>query len=81
VLAAHSVTACNAPDHERVITTLKSRGVEANETFFLGGMDKGHILTVLKPYLFFDDQLSHLKGERLAMVQVPFGVANVDAEG
>lgn len=70
------ITARNAPAHERVITTLKSWGVEANETFFLGGMDKRRILMVLKPHLFFDDQLSHLKGEGLAMVHVPFGQSN-----
>jgi 5'-nucleotidase len=81
VLAVHSDHHCPQCSGPRAITTLKSRGVEANETFFLGGMDKRRILTVLKPHLFFDDQLSHLKGERLAMVQVPFGVANVDAEG
>ncbi len=70
------ITARNAPAHERVITTLKSWGVEANETFFLGGMDKRRILNVLKPHIFFDDQLDHLQTEGLAMVHVPFGVAN-----
>ena len=70
------ITARNAPAHERVITTLKSWGVEANETFFLGGMDKRRILNVLKPHIFFDDQLDHLKAKDLAMVHVPFGVAN-----
>ena len=72
------ITARNAPAHERVITTLKSWGVEANETFFLGGMDKRRILNVFKPHMFFDDQLDHLKATDLAMVHVPFGVANVE---
>jgi len=70
------ITARSAPAHERVITTLKSWGVEANETFFLGGMDKRRILNVLKPHIFFDDQLDHLQAKNLAMVHVPFGVAN-----
>lgn len=70
------ITARNAPAHERVITTLKEWGVEANETFFLGGMDKRRILNVLKPHIFFDDQREHLKANDLAMVHVPFGVAN-----
>lgn len=72
------ITARNAPAHERVITTLKSWGVEANETFFLGGMDKRRILNVFKPHMFFDDQLDHLKSTDLAMVHVPFGVANLE---
>lgn len=67
-----TVIAC----HEPVITTLKSWDVEANETFFLGGMDKRRILNVLKPHIFFDDQQDHQKAKDLAMVYGPFGVAN-----
>ncbi len=55
---------------------LKSWGVEANKTAFLGGMDKRRILNMFKPHIFFDDQLDHLKAKDLAMVHVPFGVAN-----
>jgi len=78
ILRTAIVTARNAPSHERVITTLESWGVWADETFFLGGMEKGRILGVLKPHIFFDDQLSHLKpsGDNIPMVHVPFGVAN-----
>ncbi|MFG1490822.1 5'-nucleotidase, partial [Oceanospirillum sp. HFRX-1_2] len=54
----------------------ESWGVSANETFFLGGMDKRRILDIFKPHLFFDDQTSHLNARNLAMVHVPFGVAN-----
>ena len=50
--------------------------MEANETFFLGGMDKRRIFNVFKPHIFFDDQLHHLKAKDLAMVHVPFSVAN-----
>lgn len=78
ILRTAIVTARNAPAHERVITTLEKWGVSANETFFLGGMDKQRILTVLKPHIFFDDQKSHLESEagEIPMVHVPFGIAN-----
>jgi len=72
------ITARNAPAHERVITTLESWGVSANETFFLGGMKKERILSVLKPHMFFDDQKVHLDAKigNIPMVHIPFGVAN-----
>jgi len=73
------ITARNAPSHERVVTTLKSWGVSADETFFLGGMDKSRVLAVFKPHIFFDDQMAHLRaapGGTIPMVHVPFGVAN-----
>jgi 5'-nucleotidase len=79
VLRIAIITARSAPSHERVVTTLKSWGVSANETFFLGGMDKSRVLAVFKPHIFFDDQLTHLKsspGGTIPMVHVPFGVAN-----
>ncbi|WP_293266486.1 5'-nucleotidase [Neptunomonas sp.] len=72
------VTARNAPSHERVITTLESWGVSANETFFLGGMSKDRILSRFKPHMFFDDQRTHLESGAgdIPMVHIPFGVAN-----
>lgn len=78
VIRTSIVTARNAPAHERVITTLEHWGVSANETFFLGGMKKDRILSVLKPHMFFDDQRSHLESEAgdIPMVHIPFGVAN-----
>ncbi|WP_028470955.1 5'-nucleotidase [Neptunomonas japonica] len=74
------VTARNAPSHERVITTLESWGVSANETFFLGGMDKNRILSRFTPHMFFDDQRSHLESGAgdIPMVHIPFGIANLD---
>jgi 5'-nucleotidase len=79
ILRIAIITARNAPSHERVVTTLRSWGVSADETFFLGGMDKARVLQVFKPHIFFDDQLSHLKsnGSAIPMVHVPFGVANL----
>lgn len=72
------VTARNAPAHERVITTLENWGVSPNEIFFLGGMQKQRILSVLKPHIYFDDQRSHLASNvgNIPMVHVPFGIAN-----
>jgi 5'-nucleotidase len=37
------------------------------------------VLSVFKPHIFFDDQLTHLKsspGGTIPMVHVPFGIAN-----
>ncbi|MGR9085787.1 MAG: 5'-nucleotidase [Gammaproteobacteria bacterium] len=78
ILRTAIITARNAPAHERVVTTLESWGVSANETFFLGGMKKERILAILKPHMFFDDQKSHLshEGGGVPMVHIPFGVAN-----
>lgn len=77
ILRISIVTARNAPAHERVVTTLKAWGVSADDTFLLGGMEKNRVLNILKPHIFFDDQLNHLSStENVPMVHVPFGVAN-----
>jgi len=72
------VTARNAPSHERAINTLKDWGVTVDEMFLLGGIEKSRILEILKPHLFFDDQLSHLDPglENIPLVHIPFGIAN-----
>lgn len=72
------VTARNAPALERPITTLAEWGVAANDAFFLGGIDKGAILQVMKPDIFFDDQKGHLESTAryAASVHIPYGVAN-----
>lgn len=76
------VTARNAPSHERALKTLKSWGVMANDAFFLGGIDKGKVLGVLKPHIFFDDQSGHLKSASAVVpsVHIPFGVTNQPAK-
>lgn len=81
VIKTAIVTARNAPAHERVVTTLRSWGIMADETFFLGGMSKTRILRALRPHLFFDDQLGHLSAaaEVVPVVHVPFGPANLPA--
>lgn len=72
------VTARNAPSHERVIRTLQSWGVRVNDAFFLGGIEKAKVLRILKPHIFFDDQLKHLEiaADEVPSVHVPFGVIN-----
>ena len=73
------VTARNAPSHERVVRTLQAWGVRVNDAFFLGGVEKRRVLEVLRPHIFFDDQLGHLNAasEVAPSVHVPFGVTNV----
>lgn len=72
------ITARNAPANERLVTTLNAWGITAAETFFLGGIEKKRVLDVLKPHVFFDDQLSHLEpaASEVPSVHIPFGVAN-----
>jgi 5'-nucleotidase len=77
ILKTSIVTARNAPSHERMIYTLKNMGVEVNEAFFLGGIDKSRILNIMKPHMFFDDQIGHLTHiDKVPAVHIPFGVAN-----
>ncbi|MET9886686.1 5'-nucleotidase [Streptomyces sp. NPDC006430] len=72
------VTARNAPAHERAVRSLENWGVTVNDAFFLGGVDKGAIIGVLKPHIFFDDQMSHLvvASRNTPSVHVPFGKVN-----
>ena len=73
------VTSRGAPSETRIITTLKAQGITAAELFLLDGLSKDRILTVLKPHIFFDDQLIHLKrtAAMIPSVLVPFGVTNL----
>lgn len=76
------VTARNAPAHERVVMSLREWGIEVDEVFFLGGIEKSKILEVFKPHIFFDDQLSHIEGAASVTpsAHVPFGIANQATE-
>jgi len=77
ILSTAIITARNAPAHERVVTTLKSLNIEVDDVFFLGGIDKARILNILKPHIFFDDQMIHLDHlENIPAVHIPFGIAN-----
>lgn len=71
------VTARNAPAHERVVNTLKSWGVEVTEAFFLGGISKDRVLEIMRPHIFFDDQMSHLDHlKNIPAVHIPMGITN-----
>lgn len=74
------VTARNAPAHERMIRTLNSWGIDVDSLFLLGGMDKDKILSILKPHMFFDDQMVHLENIHAPAVHIPFGIANRSTE-
>lgn len=72
------VTARNAPSHERLINTLMSLDIDTDELFLLGGIEKKNVLDVLKPHIFFDDQLGHLEpaADTTPSVHIPFGSIN-----
>lgn len=52
--------------------------IRVDEAFFLGGIDKGRVLRIFKPHIFFDDQMGHIEGVAriVPSVHVPFGVTN-----
>lgn len=72
------VSARNAPADQRVTTTLRKWGVSPDETFFLGGIEKKRVLSILKPHIFFDDQIAHLQtaAGNIPSVHIPFGIRN-----
>ncbi|WP_144722603.1 5'-nucleotidase [Cellulosimicrobium sp. TH-20] len=72
------VTARSAPAHERAVATLSSWGVTVDDAFFLGGVDKGGVLEVLRPHIFFDDQRAVVEAARRVApsVHVPYGELN-----
>jgi len=71
------VTARSAPAHERMVNTLKSWGISVDEAFFMGGIEKKRVLEIMKPHIYFDDQLVHLGHmDHIPLVHIPFGIAN-----
>ena len=72
------VTSRGAASEERLITTLKSFGMSAAELFFMDGLDKKNVLEVIRPHIFFDDQIRHLEKtqQSIPSVLVPFGIHN-----
>jgi 5'-nucleotidase len=77
ILKVAIITARSAPAHERMIRTLKSWNISVDETFFMGGIEKRRVLEVMKPHIFFDDQVIHLKKvDGIALVHIPFGRLN-----
>ncbi|MDA3832206.1 MAG: 5'-nucleotidase [Spirochaetales bacterium] len=76
------ITARNAPAHQRVVTTLRAWNVMADETFFMGGIEKKRVLDIFRPHIFFDDQLTHLEpsAQFIPSVHIPFGQINRTVE-
>jgi 5'-nucleotidase len=64
------ITARNNPAHKRVILTLRQWGVNIDEAFFLGGVEKKEILKAFNAHIFFDDQDTHVKP---ASTEIPAG--------
>ncbi len=83
ILRTAIVTARNSPANERVVTTLNEWGVTPDETFFLGGIDKHRILDIMKPHIFFDDQMRHITSVagNIPSVHIPFGIRNTSEQG
>ncbi len=76
------ITARNAPSNERFVTTLKDWQISADETFFMGGIEKKRVIDVLKPHIYFDDQMRHLEPtiRTVPSVHIPFGITNAPKE-
>ena len=72
------ITARGAPAHERVIKTLRAWDIRIDESYFLGGMDKGEFLRTFGADIFFDDQRGHCDSARqhVPTGHVPSGIAN-----
>jgi len=72
------VTARSAPSHKRVIHTMRQWGIRIDESFFLGGLDKGIFLKEFGADIFFDDQHQHCKSasKYVPTGHVPSGITN-----
>lgn len=70
ILRIAIITARNNPAHKRVILTLRQWGVNIDEAFFLGGVEKREILKAFNAHIFFDDQDTHVKP---ASAEIPAG--------
>ena len=58
------VTARNAPADLRAIKTLRNWGVSVDLAFFLGGLDKKHVLQTFAPHIFFDDSINNYESAK-----------------
>lgn len=77
ILVTDIITARSAPAHERVVTTLNSLNVDVDGAFFLGGLEKNKVINILKPHIFFDDQIANFKDLiNIPTVHIPFGITN-----
>ena len=73
------VTARSAPSHKRVIHTMREWGIRIDESFFLGGLDKGVFLREFAADIFFDDQQQHCNSasKYVPTGHVPSGIKNI----
>ncbi|KAG9336855.1 hypothetical protein JZ751_003203, partial [Albula glossodonta] len=63
----------------RVMKTLKSWGLQFDETHFLAGAPKGPVLEKICPHIFFDDQEKHTESAQehsIIAAHVPYGIHN-----
>ena len=67
------VTARSLPTHLRVLNTFRAWGIQVDEAFFMGGVDKSGILAAFHPHIYFDDQEGHCKSaaEVVSTARVP----------
>jgi len=72
------VTARGAPSHKRVIHTMRAWNIRIDESFFLGGLDKGKFLKEFGADIFFDDQHKHCESaaQYVSTGHVPNGITN-----
>ena len=73
------VTARSAPSHKRVIHTMREWGIRIDESFFLGGLEKGIFLREFAADIFFDDQQQHCNSasKYVPPGHVPSGIKNI----
>ncbi|XP_023992139.1 cytosolic 5'-nucleotidase 1A-like [Salvelinus sp. IW2-2015] len=61
----------------RALKTLRSWGLEIDEALFLAGAPKGPLLQIIRPHIFFDDQMFHIEGAKelgTIAAHVPYGI-------
>ena len=73
------VTARSAPSHKRVIHTMREWGIRIDESFFLGGLEKGIFLREFAADIFFDDQQQQCNSasQYVPTGHVPSGIKNI----
>jgi 5'-nucleotidase len=54
------VTARDGPARRRPVVSLRNRGIDLDEGFFLGGMCKGRAMAGFRPHLFLDDKAGNV---------------------
>lgn len=70
------VTARGTPASDRVLTTLRSWGLQVDEALFCGGLPKGPFLHALGADLFFDDGMHNIESavQFVPACHVPHGI-------